>query len=304
MADEEAAYDGLPGYETSYVTGRIVADDPASFRATVRTVCFDHVRVEIGRSGPSRYVRTAEDVAATTEPIITVLVVGEGGAVGTVDAAPLVLSAGDVFLFDTTAEVDVHWTVQYRYLRCMIATRHLPDFVLAGPPLPAGSVTRTALVNSSIAFLSALMADGNQGARTPQLVQAVSDLVSGMLGEVRGVMAHEPGVSGLRFRIESHVMDHLGDAKLSPGTIGTALGISLRSVHHAFEGEDMTVARLIRDRRLDAVALELRERRDPVPMSDLAERHGFASRDQLARSFRQRYGSTMKEYRAVAQVAP
>ena len=56
------------------------------------------------------------------------------------------------------------------------------------------------------------------------------------------------------------------------------------------------IARYIRERRVDAIAHQLRTEKRWVRVGDLAFRFGFAGRDQLTRAFKQRYGATVNEY--------
>jgi AraC-like DNA-binding protein len=79
--------------------------------------------------------------------------------------------------------------------------------------------------------------------------------------------------------------------------IAAELGISLRYAHQVFNRDGTTIARFIRDRRLDAAAAALRDAQAGARPGELATRYGFGSRDQLARAFRRRYGMTMREYR-------
>jgi len=118
-----------------------------------------------------------------------------------------------------------------------------------------------------------------------------------VLAEAHGASRPDPGSEGLRHRMEEIVEARLTDPALTPGTIAAELGISLRYAHQVFNREDQTIARFVRDRRLEAAAASLREAQAGARPSELALRFGFGSRDQLARAFRRRYGMTMREYR-------
>jgi AraC-like DNA-binding protein len=67
-----------------------------------------------------------------------------------------------------------------------------------------------------------------------------------------------------------------------------------------FNVDGASVARHIRERRLDLVAAQLRSDRRFPRIGSLAERTGFASRDQLTRAFKARFGVTIAEYAALA----
>ncbi|MBE7190742.1 helix-turn-helix domain-containing protein, partial [Jatrophihabitans endophyticus] len=80
--------------------------------------------------------------------------------------------------------------------------------------------------------------------------------------------------------------------------IAAALGVSLRYLHRAFDDKEATVARHLRERRLEQVAAALRTANRQPALQSIASRFGFTGQDQLARAFRRRYGMSMTEYRA------
>lgn len=64
------------------------------------------------------------------------------------------------------------------------------------------------------------------------------------------------GRAHLLARIRAHIDDHLADPGLSPGTVARAHHISVCYLHRLFGAEGITVARFIRQRRLDRCARE------------------------------------------------
>jgi AraC-like DNA-binding protein len=86
-----------------------------------------------------------------------------------------------------------------------------------------------------------------------------------------------------------------------PRSIAADFGVSLRWVHAVFDVDGASIARHIRQRRLDLVADQLRDRRRLPRIGALAETFGFASRDQLTRSFKARFGVTIADYAALAE---
>jgi AraC-like DNA-binding protein len=104
----------------------------------------------------------------------------------------------------------------------------------------------------------------------------------------------------LRGRMLQHIQRHIGEPDLGPQSIASEFGVSLRWVHAVFNVAGSSVAKHIRGRRLDLVAEQLRESRRFPRIAALAERYGFASRDQLTRSFKARYGVTIAEYAVLA----
>ena len=94
---------------------------------------------------------------------------------------------------------------------------------------------------------------------------------------------------------------HLAETDLDVGSIARALGCSSRTIHKLFEGETLTVAREIWDRRLERCRLELV---DPAmarrSITEIAHEWGFSDSQHFSRAFKHRFGSTPREYRAFA----
>jgi AraC-like DNA-binding protein len=67
-------------------------------------------------------------------------------------------------------------------------------------------------------------------------------------------------------------------------------------VHTVFDVDGASVARHIRERRLDLVAAQLQRGRRFPRIGALAEQSGFGARDQLTRAFKARYGMTVADY--------
>jgi AraC family transcriptional regulator, positive regulator of tynA and feaB len=65
-----------------------------------------------------------------------------------------------------------------------------------------------------------------------------------------------------------------------------------------FNDGERTIARYIRDRRLDAIALELRTAARRAELSELAAHHGYRGHEAMSRAFRERFGVSPTEYRA------
>ena len=102
-----------------------------------------------------------------------------------------------------------------------------------------------------------------------------------------------------------HRREHLGDPRLSPGSIAAAHYISVRYLPKLFESEQTTVAGWIRQRRLEACRRDLR---DPAlsdqPVSLIAARRGLPSAAHFSRAFRRAYDISPAEYRRLALGRP
>ncbi|MEU8540745.1 helix-turn-helix domain-containing protein [Streptomyces sp. NPDC048717] len=98
--------------------------------------------------------------------------------------------------------------------------------------------------------------------------------------------------------IHVYVDRHLRDPELGPHMIAAAHGISVRSLHKLFEGEGITVSRLIRRRRLQESAGDLtREDGGDHTISSVARRWGFTGTAHFSRLFRAAYGIPPSQWR-------
>ncbi|HTN13413.1 MAG TPA: helix-turn-helix domain-containing protein [Sphingomonadaceae bacterium] len=97
---------------------------------------------------------------------------------------------------------------------------------------------------------------------------------------------------------------HLGDPELDVAAIAASLRCSNRTVHKLFEGEAMTVARVIWDRRLERCRMELV---DPAlssrSITEIAHHWGFSDSQHFSRAFKSRFGSTPRDYRAASLIS-
>jgi AraC-like DNA-binding protein len=97
---------------------------------------------------------------------------------------------------------------------------------------------------------------------------------------------------------QSLIDRRLADPRLSPSEVATAHHISLRSLQKLFEDQGTSVARWIRERRLERCRRDLL---DPalsdLPASIIALGWGFVDAAHFSRVFREAYGHPPGEYR-------
>lgn len=127
-----------------------------------------------------------------------------------------------------------------------------------------------------------------------QLGSMALDLVSATLAQhldLEQSLPTEVRQQALRVQIDAFITDNLGDPELNARTIAAAHHVSLRTVYRLWEGEDMSIAELIRYRRLERCRRDLT---NPLladrPIHAVATRWGFTDRATFARLFRATYG--------------
>ncbi|MFE2322823.1 helix-turn-helix domain-containing protein [Streptomyces sp. NPDC059385] len=105
-------------------------------------------------------------------------------------------------------------------------------------------------------------------------------------------------------RVYRFIENNLGDLGLTPQMIADRHNMSLRRLHALFTDQPLTVAACIRQRRLerahtDLASGDLRGR----PVQAIAARWGFSSGTAFSRAFREAYGITPTEHRALSLAA-
>ena len=100
-------------------------------------------------------------------------------------------------------------------------------------------------------------------------------------------------VSSTRSIAESYVDRHLRDHDLTPHSVSQAIGVSIRSLHRAFDEGDETVSGFIRTRRLTRARDELGRGES---ITQVASRWQFSDASHFARLFKAAYQMTPREY--------
>jgi AraC family transcriptional regulator, positive regulator of tynA and feaB len=91
---------------------------------------------------------------------------------------------------------------------------------------------------------------------------------------------------------------NLHDAELSPQRVADHLGVSVRTLHMRFSQIGETFGRWIRDSRLDACSVALRDpAQSAAKISEVAYRWGFNDLSHFNKAFRERFGRTPREWR-------
>ena len=289
--------------------GTILPTDPEAFHATIRWIRAEHVLVQLFIADPHAFEHVADEgyYVDLGRRVVAIAVLGDGRIEGTFAEGSIVLHRGDAVVLDSKRDFTYVADGPIRLLTVFLDAERVPEHLRDTAPLPAGVLPRTRLLNSYIAFVSAMLANQiGPDVREPDehLSRALEDLQVDVIAEAHGDALPEPGSDGLRYRIAEYVDAHLGDPELGPGSIANELGISLRYAHQVFNRSELTLARFVRERRLAAVAAVLSDPDVPMRTGELALRYGFGSRDQLARAFRRRYGMTMREYRDAGENRP
>ncbi|WP_031077655.1 helix-turn-helix domain-containing protein [Streptomyces sp. NRRL WC-3742] len=267
-----------------------------------------YVRISTLEADAATLTRTPALIARAprNEPQIGVGVQVSGRAVLEQDGRRAEVPPGGLVLYDTARPYAVHYPERFR-----THLFHLPRQMLGVPERELRQVSATAVDPAQgcgpvlLPFLGDLAASAHAYPAPvgDRLAGSVADLFSTLVAQLAAAPAsEEPGAPNdhLVRRVREYIDRHLGDPDLSPERIARAHHISVRYLHRLFEGEGVTVSRLVQQLRLDACARELVRRGRTTPtVSAVAQRWGFVNPAHFSRTFRAAYGVSPREWRAL-----
>ncbi len=297
---EHRVYHGPAGLRDLPVEGRFTAPDPDAFEAVM-------TRVRLGQLVLRRTEMTAHRAIidgrhGTGEPdILRLLTVQEGGMLAAAPGGkPMHLGPGDAlftcrerkYIYQTDGPVVI--------VASTLPVTSLPTAVRRFELLPVGPLPHSPLADAVVDLMVHLSSrlDEAWTFDSDYAARGLIDLETAILTEVLGPIEPLAGPDRVYTAALEYIERHLSDPELRPPQIAQALGVSLRYLHRAFDDKEATVARHLRERRLDLIADALRAGPRQPSLAALADRFGFSSQDRLARAFRRRYGVSMSEYRA------
>jgi AraC-like DNA-binding protein len=151
-------------------------------------------------------------------------------------------------------------------------------------------------------FLRQLVANLEQSknAVNCRLAGNALDLLATMFGERAGASPTDPAAirRSLLLGVHAWIDAHLGDADLDPVAIAAASHISVRYLHKLFHEEGTSVARWVRERRLDNCRRDLE---DPAlaqrEVQAIARRWGFDDAAHFTKIFKASFGEPPGAYR-------
>jgi AraC-like DNA-binding protein len=218
-----------------------------------------------------------------------------------------VLSPGDLVLLDArrpylSTSLDGNHQHSVRVPRADLA---LTDHALARVAgLRLGP--RNPVANLAAAYLTRLVGDHRLAAEadldvfeapTIELIRAV---VATQLGA--GVLAREPMENTLALRIMEFTRQHLTDPDLSAAKIAAAQNISVRHLYTTLSRSGVVLGEWIRVRRLEGCRRELaRSAVTGRTISAIAHAWGFGDATHFSRTFREAFGLSPREWRALHQ---
>ncbi|WP_067245654.1 AraC-like ligand-binding domain-containing protein [Microbacterium resistens] len=289
-----------------FVPMSVTSRDPARFRCRTRRAATPTLTVSDIAATTHEASHTWQHVRESRRSYLKVNVMLTGTGVVTQDDRRATLNPGDFAVYETSRPFSVAFEDEARSLVLMMpadAIDVLPRDVqqLTGVRIPGSRGTGTLVVP----FLMQLT--NNLGLLHTAVGARMSHDISRLIGTA--MIAHlldrtptPAGKTATFHRILTYIESHLADADLDPSSLAAAHFLSMRRLHALFHDHGVSVASLIRTKRLDAACRELV---DPgladLTAAAIGARWGFADPASFSRAIKGHTGLTPMAFRRERQ---
>jgi AraC-like DNA-binding protein len=226
-----------------------------------------------------------------------------GYCVLTQDGREAVLAPRDFAVYDATRPYQLAFDDSFRMLVLMFPRNLLRLPVEAMATVTATRVSgRDGLGGLVSTFVQSLVhqLDALPTTTVGQLADNVVDLLTTLFVECTGTEALEGDQlqRATLLRVKAFIEKNLDDPDLSPESIARAHAISTRYLHKIFQTQATSVARYVRQRRLEQCHRDLGDPRlQDRPVSAVAARWGLLDAAHFSKLFKSTYGESPREYR-------
>lgn len=251
------------------------------------------------------WVRGPENAARDDNDDLVVSIRHWGAALGDMAGRDAVAPSGGILIADMAQ-------VQRHYSEASLSTGFAIPRAVAERTLPSvrslhGHVIAPDHARLLVAHVATLRdsAGALPVASGPAIAQTVLDLFALSLAASMGSVPVDRAQHdrGLRLRLRDAIERQLGSPSLTATRLSRDLGASRSTLYRLLQDEGGVQA-YIRTRRLARVAESLRSPAGRETIGALAERWGFCDAAYLGRAFREVYGATPGDYRALHGAAP
>ncbi|POX45101.1 helix-turn-helix domain-containing protein [Streptomyces sp. Ru72] len=278
-------------------------DAPASGSVTLHH--FGYVRLVACEAAELRLSRGPRSIAQDPSEAVALLVPRNGTVRLAQDGRGAHVESGQLAFVDLRRPFSVEHRDHARMLffRVPVHALHIPAALLRS--VTARALTPTGGVAALLALVLRRLEESAAG--TPPAVAEgfggiVTELVAALVDELtEEAETPRSGRHQLVATIRRYIDRHLDDPELSAERIAGAHLISVRYLHRLFEGEGVTVGRLILRRRVEECARELARRGRVSPsISVVAARWGFRNAAHFSRAFKAVHGHSPQQWRRLA----
>lgn len=203
-----------------------------------------------------------------------------------------VITPGDLFVWEDSREGAFVGETEQHQLSLLVPRSQVPQSLLPAlansRPLPAAPGTGTlAIVADQLRGIANEM-DRLSDEAVNRTVRGLFDLLELALAPVADSTPGERGA--LLSKIQQYILERLDDTQLSVRSIAAAHWISVRTLHLVFSESGTSVARWVRQQRLERCRRELMSATGSTTITSVAFRWGFNDASHFSRAFKQEFG--------------
>lgn len=227
---------------------------------------------------------------ASTAGIVGIQLQVAGRLTCTYGGATFTIEPGDLFVWDSFRGGAFEADGPHRQISLLVPAERVPRTVL---PLLDEARTLAALPGAGVLHIAA----GQLQTIAGELEHLSDYALSRTIGSLLDVLdtAFTPAMTAtseqrgaLVAEVQRYVAERLDDQRLSVSSIAAAHRVSVRTLHLAFSESGTTVARWVRQQRLERCRTELAT--GTTTVTAVAHRWGFSDASHFSRSFKQTFG--------------
>ena len=249
--------------------------------------------------GPRVVRRHSDKMWPSTEEYFALAAVHSGSEVVQTGGESYLLKAGDVVLWDCQATTNLQIPGVLRKSAVLVPC-HVLDHMSLGvghrqPIEYFNDAPIASLLRQVLMFFGA-----HTGPSSPTDRRTRNALLEMALGTIESTRDSQSTslLPGLRIAVCQWIDDHIFDHDLGPRSIAAAHSVSVRTLHRAFQTEELTLAEVLRVRKLERARNLLGHPQQSV--SSVSARLHFANPSHFSRVFTRQYGISPSEYRSHA----
>ena len=284
---------------------QLVADpvDRRAFSGRLALSSVGQIRVAEVYSDAATVRHLQHHVARTDEAEFFLCLQLDGVSVNRQQGREAVLGSGDFTLFDSSRPYEVTFREANRMLVLCMAQAELrrrmanPEAMVA-LAMP-GNASLAGLLSTFLCNFWRQRCSEREMVFGARFSEAILDLVASAYAPLSRSSAQCSSHTVVRReQVRSFIESHLHDPRLTPTSAAEALRMSSRYLHQIFNDDGETVARYILRRRLEECArLLLDAAHSGRTVTEIAFQYGFNDASHFGRVFRERYGTTPRQYR-------